>query len=93
MRHIKNICHKANNKIKALFRIIKFVYLEQAQVLAEACISSNFRYCPLIWKFCGKMSYDFIVKIHSRTLRAIYDTQTQSYEEPLDLSGKKKIHT
>ena len=93
MRHIQNICHKANNKIKALFRIIKFVYLEQAQVLAEACISSNFRYCPLIWMFCGKMSYNFIVKIHSRTLRAIYDTQTQSYEEPLDLSGKKKIHT
>ena len=93
MRHIQNICHKANNKIKALFRIIKFVYLEQAQVLAEACISSNFRYYPLIWMFCGKMSYNFIVKIHSRTLRAIYDTQTQSYEEPLDLSGKKKIHT
>ena len=37
-RHIQNICHKANNKTKALFRIRKFLNLEQAQVLAEAYI-------------------------------------------------------
>ena len=88
-RHIQNICHKT----KALFRIRKSLNLEQAQVLAEAYISSNFRYCPLIWMFCGKMSDNLIVKTHYRTLRAIYDTQTRSYEELLHLSGKKKIHT
>ena len=82
-RHIQNICHKANNKTKALFRIRKFLNLEQAQVLAEAYISSNFRYCPLIWVFCGKMSDNLIVKTHYGTLRAIYDIQTRSYEELL----------
>ena len=92
-RHIQNICHKANNKTKALFRIRKFLNLEQAQVLAEAYISSNFRYSPLIWMFCGKMSDNLIVRTHYRTLRAIYDTQTRSYEELLHLSGKKKLHT
>ena len=92
-RHIQNICHKANNKTKALLRIRKFLNLELAQVLAEAYISSNFRYCPLIWMFCSKMSDNLIVKTHYRTLRAIYDTQTRSYEELLHLSGKKKIHT
>ena len=80
-RHIQNICRKANNKTKALLRIRKFLNLEQAQVLAEAYISSNFRYCPLIWMFCGKISDNLIVKTHYRTLRAIYDTQTRSYEE------------
>ena len=74
----------------ALLRIRKF---EQAQVLAEASTSSNFRYCPLIWMFCGKMNDNLIVKSHYRTLRAIYDTQTRSYQELLHLSGKKKIHT
>ena len=92
-RHIQNICRKANNKTKALLRIRKFLNLEQAQVLAEAYISSNFRYCPLIWMFCGKMSDNLIMKTHYRTLRAIHDTQTRSYEELLYLSGKKKIHT
>ena len=76
-------------KAKGLLRIRKFLNLEQAQVLAEVYISSNFRYCPLIWMFCGKMS-DLIVETHYRTLRAIYDTQTQSYEELLHLSGKTK---
>ena len=54
-RHIQNICRKANNKTKALLRIRKFLNLEQAQVLAEAYISPNFRYYPLLWMFCGKM--------------------------------------
>ena len=89
---MQNICRKANNKTKALLRIRKFLNLEQAQVLAEAYISSNFRYCPLIWMFCGKMSDNLIVKTHCRTLTAIYRTQTRSYEELLHLCGKKKIH-
>ena len=67
--------------------------LEQAQVLAEAYISSNFRYYPLIWMFCGKMSDNLIMKTHYRTLRTIYHTQTRSYEELLHLSGKKITHT
>ena len=92
-RHIQNICRKANNKTKAFLGMRKFLNLEQAQVLAEACILSNFRYCPLIWMFCGKMSDNVIVKTHYRTIRAIYDTQTRSYEELPHLSGKKKIHT
>ena len=92
-RRIQIICRKANNKTNALLRIRKFLKLEQAQVLAEAYILSNFRYCPLIWMFCSKMSNNLIVKTHYRTLRAIYDTQTRSYEELLHLSGKKKIHT
>ena len=88
----QNVCHKANNKIKALFHIRKSLNLEQVQVPAETYISSNVRYSPLIWMFCGKMSDSHIMKTHYRTLRAIYDRQTRSYEELLNLSGKKKIH-
>ena len=42
--------------------------------------------------FCGEIRDNLIVKTHYRTLRAIYDTKTRSYEELLHLSGKKKIH-
>ena len=92
-RHIQNICRKANNKTKALLRIRKFLNLEQAQVLAEGYVSSNSRYCPLIRVFCSKMSDNLIVKTHYGTIRAIYDSQTRSYEELLHSSRKKKIHT
>ena len=39
--------------------------------------------------FLGKINDNRIVKTHYRTLRAIYDTQTRSYEEGLGLSRKK----
>ena len=64
--HTENI-RKANNIIKALFRIRSFFTLEQAKVLAEAYISSsNFRYCPLVWMFCGKCSNNLIMKTDYR---------------------------
>ena len=91
-RHMQTICQKANNKTKALLHR-KFLNLEQAQVLAEAYISSNFRcypHYPLLWMFCSKMSDNLIRKTHYRAFRAIYDTQTQSYKELLHLSGKTK---
>ena len=92
-RRIQYICHKANNKTKPLFRIRKFLNLEQTQVSAEAHISSNFRCCPLIWMFCGNISDSLITKTYYEALGAIYDTQTRSYEELLDLSSTKKMHT
>ena len=39
------------------------------------------------------MSDNLIVKTHYRTLRAIYDTETRSYVEILQKTGKKKLHT
>ena len=67
-RRIQNICHKANNKTKALLRIRKFLNLEQVRVLAEVYISSNFRYCPLIWMFCGKMIEKLLWKLITEDL-------------------------
>ena len=43
--------------------------------------------------FCSKMNDNLIVKTHYRTLRAIYDTETRSYVEILQKTGKKKLHT
>ena len=63
-RHLQNICHKANNKTKALFCIRKFLNFEPAQVLVEASVSLKFLHCPLIWMFCGKMSVNLVVKTH-----------------------------
>ena len=54
--YIKNICCKANNKIRALFRVRHFLTFKQAKVLADAYVLLNFRYCPIIWMFCPKCS-------------------------------------
>ena len=91
--YIENICCKTNNKIKALFRIRSFLTFEQAKVLVEAFILSNFRYCPLVWMFYGKCSNKLIMKTHCRCLRAIYNTQTKTYCDLLRINGKIDMHT
>ena len=45
---------------------------------------STFKYCPLIWMFCGKTQGKFINKIHKRTLRLIYDMEDTSLEDLLE---------
>ena len=91
--HIKNICCRANNKIKAFFRIQSFLTLKQAKVLAEAYILPNFRYCSLVRMFCGERSNNLIMKTHYRCLRVIYNTQTMAYGGLLHVNGKINIHT
>ena len=62
--HIENIYCKGNNKIEALFQIRSFLMLEQAKVLADAYILSNFRYRSLFWMFCGKCSNNLTMESH-----------------------------
>ena len=71
-RHIANIYSLANNRLRALTRIRRFLSTEQANYLSEAYIMSAFKYCPLMWEFCNKTSNNQINKIHKRTLRLVY---------------------
>ena len=91
--HIENICCKANNKIIALFRIRSLLTLEKVRLLAEAYILSHFRYCPLVWMFCGKYSNNLIMKTHYRCLKAIYNTETKTYCDLIRINGTIHIHT
>ena len=54
---------------------------------------SSLRYCSMIWMFCGKCRNNLIMKIHCRCLRAIYDTQIETYQDLFRISGKTNIHT
>ena len=62
----------------------KFLSQEQTKPL------STFKYCPLIWLFCGKTENKSINKIHKPTLRLIYDMKDATFE---DLSGRGKSRT
>ena len=77
-RHIANICSLANNRLRALTRIRRFLSTEQAKYLSEAYIMSAFKYCPLIWMFCNKIN-----KIHKRTLRQVYEMEDANFEDLL----------
>ena len=91
-KHIDNICKKANFKVNCLFRIRKYVEEQQARVLCNAFVLSNFYYCPLIWMFCYKGLGNKIDTVHKRALRAVTGTFDQSLDDMLCLYNDKTIH-
>ena len=76
-RQVVNICSLANNRLRVLTRIRRFLSTELAKYLSKAYIMSAFKYCPLIWIFCNKTSHNQINKIHKRNLRLIYEMEVR----------------
>ena len=65
--------------------------VENARILANASIDSQFNYALLIWIFAEK-TINKISKINHRTLQVIYNEYNKSYEELLQLNNNVSIH-
>ena len=52
-KHVLNIIKKANSKLSALLRMIKFMTFPKKRTLFKAFVKSQFKYCPLTWMFHG----------------------------------------
>ena len=72
--HSQSICRKAGAQLNALYRINNF--LDQNSKLA---IVHSFKYCPLVWHFCGKVNTNKMEKILKRALRCALDDKTSDY--------------
>ena len=83
---------KANNKVKVLLRIRKYLALPKAELLCNSFIISCFNYCPLVWMFCNKAANKMIVSTHRRALSAVQMAFSQSYNELLVLNKVDTIH-
>ena len=90
--HVKAVCVKASRKVSAFSRVANFITFEQAKLLYNSFIMSNFGYCPLIWMFCGKTANEEINRIHKRALRRLYNDFNSNFEELLARSGEKTVH-
>ena len=91
--HVKSICKKTSNKVRAFSRIAPNLEYEKSTILYNSFILSNFNYCPLIWMFCGKTSNDDINRLHKRALRVLLDDYESTFEELLHKRGECTIHT
>ena len=67
--HVKSICQKTNNKIKAFSRVLRYLEPQKASLLYNSFILTNFNYCPPIIMFCGKTTSDKVNSVHKRALR------------------------
>ena len=90
--HIDNICKQANEKVCCLYRIRRFLNVDNAQRLCNAFVLSNFNYCPLIWMFCNKTLDWKINTVHKRALRAVTRDYNNSFDELISSVRGFKIH-
>ena len=90
-KHIENLCCTARYRLHALRRIRKYLTLDKAKLLGNAFIDSQFNYAPLIWMFCHETTYLKMQKIHHKSLKVIYQSDT-SYDDLLQLSNSVSLH-
>ena len=90
--HITNLCKKANIGIRCLYRLRKYLNLEQCLTLLNSYILSVFQYAPIVWMYCSKTSSNEINGIHKRALRAIYNNRDETLESMLRKNELVSIH-
>ena len=90
--HLRNICTKANRKVTALARVVKFLPFHKRKLLLNTFIESQFSYCPLVWMFCSRKLNAKINRLHERALRLAYDDYTSSFKELLENDKSLSIH-
>ena len=90
--HVKIICQKTNNKVKAFSRVVRYLEPQKASLLYNSFMLTNFNYCPLIWTFCGKTTIDKVNSVHKHALRVLLNEYTSSFEELLHTKEEVTIH-
>ena len=91
--HASALCVNANRKVSAFARVTKYIDIQKAKLLYQAFIASTFKYCPLIWMFCGKAATDNIDRVHKWALRILLDDHVSTFEALLAKNGETNIHT
>ena len=90
--HVTNICNRASKKLHALARILQFMNIHKQRMSMKAFLSSEFRYCPLLWMFhSGKLNCR-VYKLHERALRIVYQDYASSFTELLEKDNSTTIH-
>ena len=69
---VSSLCKKAGKKFSVSAQCSNFMSLNQRQTLMKTFIESQFGYCPLIWKFHGRIVNKNINHMHERALQIVY---------------------
>ena len=91
-KHVENLCKKASQKLHALARISKYMYLRQRRIIMKSFINSQFGYCPIVWMFHSRTLNRRINNIHGRSLRLVYEDYISSFEELLHKDNSVTVH-
>ena len=89
--YVKNLCSKANNKLKALVRASPYMIVEKKKKNADEFIFSTHS------STTARLSHslrnnDIIRNVHKRFVRLICNNKNSSYEELLTIDDSVSIH-
>ena len=90
--HVKGLCKKANNKLRALARVTPYTSLEKKKLLVNSFFNDQFNYCPLIRMLHSRSNNNKIEHLHWPCLWLIYNDKHSPYEELLIKDGTAFIH-
>ena len=90
--HVKTLCSKENNKLRALARATPYMSVEKKKILMNSFFNAQFNYCPFVWMLHSRRNNSIIRNLHERCLRLIYNDKNSSYEELLTKDGSVSIH-
>ena len=77
--HVNNLAAKAGAQLSALTRIKKFLDQDSKLTLAKTFITSHFRYCPVVWHFCGQGNTVKLENIQKRALSLVFSLPDSDY--------------
>ena len=66
--------------------------LNKRLTLMKTFIESHFGYCPLVWRFHGRIVNKKINQLHESALRIVYKDYISSFEDLLKRDKSVTIH-
>ena len=91
-KHIKILCSKVNKNINAFSILHTYISRDQALLICNEVILSNFIYCPFVLMLCDKSANKEIDRTHNRVLRMLYEDYECSFEILLTRCSSVCIH-
>ena len=90
--HISDICRKAATQLNVLRRLSSLLDVPAKLAIFRSFILSNFKLCPVVWHYCGKVNSAKLEKIQERGLRFVYSDLENSYEYLCKKAGMSNLH-
>ena len=90
--HVSNLCKKASQKLHAQAGVSKYMDKSKLELTMTSSVMSHFSYCPLVWMFHDRKSYNERNKIHNRAQRIIHKDSTSNFESLLVKSNTVYVH-
>ena len=82
--HVTTVCRQSSQKVGVLLRLRKLIPESAKLQLYKSAIIPHLTYCHLVWYFCRASDKRKLKRIQERTLRAVFNTNSLTYQELLD---------